>query len=134
MMAQEADGREACLDRLPVGDDDRSGSLFGYEVGKKIKGRKRHILTNTDGNFVHAVVHAADIQDRDGLPLTLGEIVKRFPWLYPVFADGSYADNKFKGACARPESGPSKSSNGPITRSASRSCHDAGSLNERSPS
>ena len=46
-----------------------SGGPRGYDAGKKIKGRKRHILTDTEGNLVHAVVHTADIQDRDGAPL-----------------------------------------------------------------
>lgn len=39
----------------------KSGGPQGYDAGKKVKGRKRHILTDTDGNLVHAVVHTADI-------------------------------------------------------------------------
>jgi hypothetical protein len=38
----------------------------GYDAGKKIKGKKRHILVDTQGLLIHAIVHAADIQDRDG--------------------------------------------------------------------
>jgi hypothetical protein len=38
----------------------------GYDAGKKIKGKKRHILVDTQGLLLHAIVHAADIQDRDG--------------------------------------------------------------------
>jgi Transposase DDE domain len=38
----------------------------GYDAGKKIKGRKRHILVDTQGLLIHAIVHAANIQDRDG--------------------------------------------------------------------
>ncbi len=38
----------------------------GYDAGKKIKGKKRHILVDTLGLLLSAVVHAADIQDRDG--------------------------------------------------------------------
>ena len=38
----------------------------GYDAGKKIKGRKRHILTDTGSLLVAAIVHTADIQDRDG--------------------------------------------------------------------
>lgn len=78
-----------------------SSGLCGYDAGKKVKGRKRHILTDTDGNLVHAVVHAAEIQDRDGAPLVLGEIVRRFPWLRHLFADGGYAGNKLKDALRR---------------------------------
>ena len=48
-----------------------SGGLRGYDADKKIKARKLHILTGTDGNLVHAVIHAADIQDRDGAALVL---------------------------------------------------------------
>src|SRR3546814_18725060 len=74
--------------------DLESGGPRGYDAGKKIKGRKRHILTDTDGNLVHAVIHTADIQDRDGAPFVLAEIIRRFPWLRHVFADGGYAGDK----------------------------------------
>jgi hypothetical protein len=52
------------------------------------KGRKRHILTNTGGYLVHALILTADIQDRDGAPLLLAEIIHRFPWAHHLFADG----------------------------------------------
>ena len=68
---------------------------------KKIKGRKRHILTETGGLLVHAVVHAADIQDRDGAPLVLKDIRNSFPWLRHVFADGGYAGDKLREALAK---------------------------------
>jgi len=66
-----------------------------------IKGRKRHILTDTCGYLVHALVHAADIQDRDGAPLVLAAIINRFPWLRHVFADGGYGGDKLCDALAR---------------------------------
>jgi len=78
-----------------------SGGRRGYDAGKKTKGRKRHILTDTEGNLVHAVIHTADIQDRDGAPLVLAESVSRFPWRRHVFADAGYAGNKLKDALRR---------------------------------
>ena len=109
-----------------------SGGPRGYDAGKKIKGRKRHILTDTEGNLVHAVIHTADIQDRDGAPLLLADR-QRFPWLRHVFADGGYAGDKLKDALRRISNGPSRSSSGPITPRASRSCHDAGWSSGPSP-
>ena len=78
-----------------------SGGVRGYDAGKKVKGRKRHIITNTNGYLVHAVIHAADIQDRDGAPLVLADIRSSFPWLRHVFADGGYAGPKLKQALAK---------------------------------
>ena len=45
-----------------------SGGPRGYDAGKKIKGRKRHIVTDTLGLMLFVLVHGADIQDRDGAP------------------------------------------------------------------
>ncbi|WP_323368398.1 transposase [Komagataeibacter medellinensis] len=38
----------------------------GFDAGKRIKGKKRHVLVDTQGLLMEATVHAADIQDRDG--------------------------------------------------------------------
>ena len=78
-----------------------SGGPRGFDAGKKIKGRKRHILTDTEGLLVGAVIHAADIQDRDGAPDVLAAIRHSFPWLRHVFADGAYAGDKLAAALAR---------------------------------
>jgi putative transposase len=75
-----------------------SGGPRGYDAGKKIKGRKRHIVTDTEGNLVHAVIHPAHVQDRDGAPLVLAEIIRHHPWLRHIFADGGYAGDKLRQA------------------------------------
>jgi putative transposase len=75
-----------------------SGGPRGYDAGKKIKGRKRHIVTDTEGNLVGAVVHKADIQDRDGALPVLTTIRYLDPWLRHVFADGGYAGDKLRQA------------------------------------
>ena len=41
----------------------------GFDGGKKIKGKKRHVLVDTQGLLIEALVHAADIQDADGEPV-----------------------------------------------------------------
>ena len=48
--------------------------------GKKIKGKKRHILVDTLGLLMHVVIHAANIQDRDGGALVLGSMFRRYPF------------------------------------------------------
>jgi transposase len=92
MLAREAMGREASpsagvIDSQSVKTAE-SGGPRGYDAGKKIKGRKRHIVTDTQGFLVGAVVHTADIQDCDGALDVLASIRHRFPWLRHVFADG----------------------------------------------
>jgi transposase len=104
MMAREADGREASpsagvIDSQSVKTTEAGGPR-GFDAGKKIKGRKRHLLTDTAGFLIAGIVHEAGIQDRDGAPALLQLIRNAFPWLRHVFADGGYAGPKFKKAIA----------------------------------
>ena len=95
---REASGRQASpnagvIDSQSVKTTEAGGPR-GYDAGKKIKGRKRHLLTDTLGLPVAAVVHPADIQDRDGAPLVLATARFLYPWLRHVFADGGYRGAK----------------------------------------
>ena len=67
------------------------GGTCGYDAGKKIKGRKRHILVDTMGLLLMVVVHAANVQDRDGARLLLDKAKGLFPRLQRIWADGGYA-------------------------------------------
>jgi len=71
-----------------------AGGASGYDAGKKVKGRKRHIITDTNGFLVGLVVHGGDIQDRDGAVLVLASIRRFYPFLRHVFADSAYAGDK----------------------------------------
>lgn len=73
-----------------------SGGVCGYDAGKKIKGRKRHIVTDTEGNLLTGLVHRADIQDRDGAVSVIADMQEAFPSIVRLFADGGYAGDKLE--------------------------------------
>lgn len=62
----------------------------GYDAGKKITGRKRHIAVDTDGRLLMVNLTTADISDSAGAQAILDAIRKRWPWLKHLFADGAY--------------------------------------------
>ena len=68
-----------------VGGDQR-----GYDGGKKVKGRKRHILVDTQGLLLKAKVHSATIMDYEGIKKLLTRAEETFPRLSHVWLDGGY--------------------------------------------
>jgi len=62
----------------------------GYDAGKKIVGRKRHIAVDTDGRLLMTNLTTADISDSAGAQMILDAIRTRWPWLKHLFADGAY--------------------------------------------
>ena len=65
-----------------------------YDAGKKLKGRKRHALVDTDGRGLVIEPHSASVQDRDGGGPLLSLSRRSFPFIERVFADSGYAGEK----------------------------------------
>ena len=66
------------------------GEFRGYDAGKKITGRKRHIAVDTLGLIMMVVVHAANWQDYDGAALLISQLKRPFKRLLVIFADSAY--------------------------------------------
>ena len=101
---RDASPTAAIIDSQSVKSAEKGGARIdahGYDAGKKIKGKKRHILVDTVGLLLHAVVHPADIQDRDGGLLVMATLFGMFPFLNKLFADGGYQGSQFANALAK---------------------------------
>jgi putative transposase len=66
------------------------GGIRGFDGGKKISGRKRHLLVDSTGLVSAVVVHEANIADRDGARLLLGKAAEKLPRMEKVWADRGY--------------------------------------------
>ena len=80
----------AIIDSQSVKTTEKRGPR-GYDAGKKVNGRKRHIIVDTMGLLLAVVVHPANIQDRDGAKLVIDKLIGRFPRMRLVWADAGYA-------------------------------------------
>jgi len=97
MIDRERSGREASptagvLDSQSVKAP--SAKERGFDAGKKVVGRKRHVAVDTDGRLLMVNLTPADISDSAGAQMILAAIRKRWPWLKHLFADGAYDRGK----------------------------------------
>src|SRR6185503_7096356 len=77
-----------------------SGGPRGFDMAKKVKGRKRHIVTDTEGSLLVARVQTANVQDNHGAVPLLRSIGQMFPKLRHIFADRVYRGPKLLDALA----------------------------------
>ena len=93
-MVREGAGREASPTAAIVDTQSvktmESGGPRGWDAAKRLKGRKRHVAVDMDGLLLGILVHAADIQDADGLGALLKRVKPLYNWLRAVFADSIY--------------------------------------------
>ena len=104
---RELEGRDesptaAIIDSQSMKTSAEAREMVGYDAGKRIKGRKRHLVTDTLGLMLRIEVHSASVQDRDGAALVLDRITHRFPFLERIFADGGYQGPRVAAAAPRP--------------------------------
>ena len=83
---RELEGRDktptaAIIDSQSVKTGAEAREMVGYDAGKRVKGRKRHLVTDTLGLMLRIEVHSASVQDRDTAALVLDRITRRFPFL-----------------------------------------------------
>ena len=72
------------------------GGPCGYDAGNRIKGRKRHIAVDVEGSPIVINVHPADVQDRDGAPAVILDLLAVTPTVRTLFADGGYQGPKLR--------------------------------------
>ncbi len=89
--ARQPSPTAAILDSQSVKGAEQGGATIGYDAGKKIGGRKRHLLVDTLGMILGVRVTAASVQDRDGAVTLLSSLYLLFGRLQIIWADSGYA-------------------------------------------
>jgi transposase len=94
---RDAEGKDpmasaGCMDAQSVkGADTVGAAVRGFDAGKKVNGRKRHIVVDTMGLLLLVVITSAGVQDRDGARRLLEKVAMTMPSLALLWADGGYA-------------------------------------------
>jgi len=103
MLDREREGREqspsaAVMDSQSIKAP--AAQKRGFDAGKRIVGRKRHIAVDTNGRLLMVNLTTADISDSAGAQVIVAAIRKRWPWLKHLFADGAYDRTRLMDAAA----------------------------------
>lgn len=91
LAGRQAQPTAGIIDSQSVKTTSVGGRCRGFDAGKIVNGRKRHLLVDTLGLVLIAVVHSAGLQDRDGARLVLQKLAHQFTRLVLIWADGGYA-------------------------------------------
>lgn len=103
MLDREREGREQSPSAAVIDSQSIKAPAArqrGFDAGKKVVGRKRHIAVDTDGRLLMVNLTTADISDSAGAQDIVSVIRKRWPWLKHLFADGAYDRTRLMDAAA----------------------------------
>jgi hypothetical protein len=89
-MGRDPQPTAGVVDSQSVKSTGVEGEQRGYDGGKKVKGRKRHLLVDTQGLVLKAKVHSAKVMDWDGIKMLLERAEVEFPRLKHLWLDSGY--------------------------------------------